>query len=53
MTEVVRDRLLCAIGHALLLVIKRLDGYATFGSAYVELQESLKLAEQGNTGADK
>lgn len=46
MTEAVRDRLLCAIGHALLLVIKRLDEGAVFGSAYTELKESLQIAEQ-------
>ena len=46
MTEDVRDRLLCAIGHALLLIITRTDGYAVFGSAYTELKEILQLAEQ-------
>lgn len=46
MTEAVRDRLLRAIGHALLLIIKRTDGYAVFGSAYTELKEALELSEQ-------
>lgn len=46
MTDTVRDSLLCAIGHALLLVIKRLDEGAVFGSAYIELKEILKSSEQ-------
>lgn len=46
MTESVRDRLLCAIGHALLFIIKRTDEYAVFGSAYTELKEILQLSEQ-------
>ena len=46
MTEAVRDRLLCAIGHALLFIIKRTDEYAVFGSAYTELKEVLQLSEQ-------
>lgn len=46
MTDTVRDRLLCAIGQALLLIVKRIDEEAVFGSAYVELKESLQLAEQ-------
>lgn len=46
MTEAVRDRLLCAIGHALLFLIKRTDDYAVFGSAYTELKEVLQLSEQ-------
>lgn len=46
MTEAVRNRLLCAIGHALLLIIKRTDEYAVFGSAYTELKEVLELSEK-------
>ena len=46
MTEAVRDRLLRAIGHALLFIIKRTDEYAVFGSAYTELKEVLELSEQ-------
>lgn len=46
MTEAVRDRLLCAVGHALLFIIKRTDEYAVFGSAYTELKEVLQLSEQ-------
>ena len=46
MTEDVRDRLLRAIGHALLFLIKRTNDYAVFGSAYTELKESLQIAEQ-------
>ena len=46
MTDTVRDRLLCVIGYALLLVIKRLDEGAVFGSAYTDLKEVLKSAEQ-------
>ena len=46
MTEAVRDRLLRAVGHALLFIIKRTDEYAVFGSAYTELKEVLQLSEQ-------
>lgn len=48
MTEAVRDRLLCAIGHALLFIIKRTDEYAVFGSAYTGLKEVLELSEQAD-----
>jgi hypothetical protein len=46
MTEAVRDRLLCAIGHALLFIIQHMADYAVFGSAYTELKEVLQLSEQ-------
>lgn len=46
MTDTTRDRLLCAIGHALLHIIRRTDEYAVFGSAYTELKEVLQLSEQ-------
>ena len=46
MTDTTRDRLLRAIGYALLFLIKRTDEHAVFGSAYTELKEVLQLSEQ-------